>query len=52
MGKMKLVLVRSYELVLQKKKKCKYITNKDPFSQSYGFSSSHVWMWELDYKES
>ena len=21
------------------------------FSQSYGFSSSHVWMWELDYKE-
>ena len=21
-------------------------------SQSYGFSSSHVWMWELDYKES
>ena len=23
-----------------------------PTSQSYGFSSSHVWMWELDYKES
>ena len=23
-----------------------------PYSQSYGFSSSHVWMWELDYKES
>ena len=22
-----------------------------PSSQSYGFSSSHVWMWELDYKE-
>ena len=22
------------------------------YSQSYGFSSSHVWMWELDYKES
>ena len=22
------------------------------FSASYGFSSSHVWMWELDYKES
>ena len=21
-------------------------------SQSYGFSSSHIWMWELDYKES
>ena len=26
--------------------------NKGPSSQSYGFSSSHVQMWELDYKES
>ena len=26
--------------------------NKYPSSQSYGFPSSHVWMWELDYKES
>ena len=26
--------------------------NKGPSSQSYGFSSSHIWMWELDYKES
>ena len=26
--------------------------NKGPSSQSYGFSNSHVWMWELDYKES
>ena len=26
-------------------------TNKSPSSQSYGFSSSHVWMRELDYKE-
>ena len=25
---------------------------KDPSCQGYGFSSSHVWMWELDYKES
>ena len=25
---------------------------KGPYSQSYGFSSSQVWMWELDYKES
>ena len=24
---------------------------KGPYSQSYGFSSSHVWMWELDHKE-
>ena len=29
-----------------------YFANKCPSSQSYGFSSSHVWMWELDYKES
>ena len=28
-----------------------YFINKGPSSQSYGFSSSHVWMWELDYKE-
>ena len=27
-------------------------TNKRPSSQSYSLSSSHVWMWELDYKES
>ena len=26
--------------------------NKGLSSQGYGFSSSHVWMWELDYKES
>ena len=29
-----------------------YFANKVPSSQSYSFSSSHVWMWELDYKES
>ena len=29
-----------------------YFTNKGPYSQSYGFSSSHVWMLELDHKES
>ena len=29
-----------------------YFANQDPSSQGYGFSSSHVWMWELDYKES
>ena len=34
------------------KKQRRYFINKDPSSQSYGFSSSHVWMWELDYKES
>ena len=29
-----------------------YFVNKGPSSQGYGFSSSHVWMRELDYKES
>ena len=29
-----------------------YFANKGLSSQSYGFSNSHVWMWELDYKES
>ena len=30
----------------------RYFANKGPSSQRYGFSSSHVWMWELDQKES
>ena len=30
----------------------RYFANKGLSSQSYVFSSSHVWMWELDYKES
>ena len=29
-----------------------HFANKGPSSQGYGFSSGHVWMWELDYKES
>ena len=33
------------------KKQRHYFTNKGPPSQIYGFSSSHVCMWELDYKE-
>ena len=28
-----------------------YFANKDLSRQSYGFSSSHLWMWELDYKK-
>ena len=28
-----------------------YFANKGPYSQSYGFSSGHVWVWELYYKE-
>ena len=34
------------------KKQRRYFADKGQSSQSYGFSSSHVWMWELDYKES
>jgi len=33
------------------KKQRHHLANKGPNSQSYGFSRSHVWMWELDYKE-
>ena len=32
------------------KKQRYYFANKGPYSQSYGFSSSQVWMWELDQK--
>ena len=34
------------------KKQRHYFVNRSPSSQGYGFSSSHVWMWDLDYKES
>ena len=34
------------------KKQRHYFANKGSSSQGYGFSSSHVWMWELEYKES
>ena len=34
------------------KKQRHYFANKGPSSQSYGSSNSHIWMWELDYKES
>ena len=44
---------KSYDQLRQHiKKQRHYFVNKGPFSQSYGFSSSHVWMWELVYKES
>ena len=44
---------KSYDQPRQhvKKQRC-YFTNKGLSSQSCGFSSSHVWMWELVYKES
>ena len=35
------------------KKQRHYFTNKGPYSRSFGFSNSHIWMWELDqHKES
>ena len=34
------------------KKQRRYFANKALSSQRYGFPSGHVWMWELDYKES
>ena len=33
------------------KKQRHYFSNKGPSNQSYGFSTSHVWMWELYHKE-
>ena len=43
----------SYDQTRQHSKKQRhYFVNKGLSSQGYGFSSSHVWIWELDYKES
>ena len=45
--------MKSYDQPRQHiKKQRHYFANKGPSSQNYGFSSSHVWMWELEYKES
>ena len=44
---------KSYNQPRQRNKKQKhYFADKGPSSQGYGFSSGHVWMWELDHKES
>ena len=44
---------KSYDQHRQHIKKQKhYFANKGPSRQGYVFSSSHVWIWELDYKES
>ena len=46
-------LEKSYDQPRQHiKKQRHYFANKCPFSKGYYFFSSHVWMWELDYKES
>ena len=45
-------LKKSYDKPRQHiKKQGHYFAHKGLYSQSYGFSSSHVWMWELDHKE-
>ena len=44
---------KSYDQRRQHIKKQRHcFSDKGPSRQSYSFSSSHVWMWELDYKES
>ena len=44
---------KSYDQPRQHVKKQKhYFVNKGPSRHGYGFSNGHVWMWELDYKES
>ena len=44
---------KSYDQPRQHSKKQRhYFADKGPSSQSYRFSSCHVWMWELDHKES
>ena len=46
------LLLGSYDQPRQHVKKQRHcFANKGLSSQSYGFSSSHVWIWELDYKE-
>ena len=40
------------EVFLSIKKQRYHIADKGPSSQSYGFSSSHAWIWELNYNES
>ena len=45
--------MESYDQSRQRiKKQRHYFVNKGPSSQGYGFSSGHVWMWELDCEES
>ena len=41
------IAVSNLDCVL--KSRDNHFTNKGPSSQSYGFSSSHVWVWELDH---
>ena len=50
--KMLVLWKKSYDKLRQCiKKQRNSFTYKGPYSQTYGFSSSHIWMWELDYEE-
>ena len=46
-------LWQNLDSVLKNREICcqQTFVNKGPYSQRYGFSSSHVWMWDLDHKE-
>ena len=51
--KRRLLLGRKAMKNLDSDKKQRYhLADKDPYSQSYGFSSSHLWVSELDHEES
>ena len=44
---------KSYDKPIQHTKKRRHhFADKSLYSQSYGFSSSHLWIWELDHEES
>ena len=46
-------LLLGWKVIRQHIRKLRHhFANKGPSSQGYGFSSSHVWMWELDCEES
>ena len=48
-----MVAVPVYDKPRQRiKKQRHHFANKVQYNQSYGFSSSHIWMWELNHKES
>ena len=43
---------KSYDKPMQHiKKQRHHFADKGPYNQSFGFSSSHIWVWELDHKE-
>ena len=49
---MKLKDACSFDPRQHTKKQRHYFVHKGPYSQTYGFTSSNVWMWEFDHKES